>query len=357
MEDTLKFFLLAEYSGWNTSSYAFNYSQDFVKSVPYQVLSFNVIRAKEHISREARNIVDEYQKIKLKPTTLKEVFILETKLNYLALHSFPEYYLNPLTINTGDIQDIDTIGQLIININGSDHSINSLIMNDEITLDDKNNAVDIKIENYVFDMNNLINDTVKLLKNRTFKQDASNKKNLILTIIDCSWFFVANFLVLFTLIYPSKVYLNSMFNFSSLSLMTILSLVFYITTFLYDVFFIVFHSFKSKILEPINYARRFLKKNVYKLEKSVFDKAEELKYYIKEAINNKRELKDDIKSFSLLSSTYIDFTKIFNIEKRIKEKDYRILKTLHTVFTTISVLITILFLTFYLLSNLLNMIF
>ena len=95
MDNQLKFYLLAEKSGWDCSTYAYEYRKKIILSSPYQILSYNAIEAKKHLSNKAKEIVKEYNSLRLEPRTLEETFILETKINYLCLHSFPDYYIGP----------------------------------------------------------------------------------------------------------------------------------------------------------------------------------------------------------------------------------------------------------------------
>ena len=84
MDNTLKFYLLAEIGGWDTSAYAFKYRSSYSKSKAYQVLSYNVLEAKNHLSKDAQDVVKEFENLKIEPRSLSEAFVLETKINYQA---------------------------------------------------------------------------------------------------------------------------------------------------------------------------------------------------------------------------------------------------------------------------------
>lgn len=132
--------------------------------------------------------------------------------------------------------------------------------------------------------------------------------------------------------------------------MTYVIYLFPFALFVYDVFFILFHSYRAKISEPYNYARRFLQKNSEKVFDDIQRQAESLSDYICGAINNRLLLQNDIKDFSKLSTSYVDFKKVLNVSSLMEGKTYKMLKSLKNIFSTISWVITMITFIIYMIS-------
>ncbi|GEM_PF-847485 len=352
MDNTLKFYLLAEIGGWDTSAYAFKYRSSYSKSKAYQVLSYNVLEAKNHLSKDAQDVVKEFENLKIEPRSLSEAFVLETKINYLALHSFPEYYLNPLAVDPNYNGEITSIGELMININAKDISINELIQDEVIPLEDKKEAVKEKMNKYLDDMDDLVHHSLKTIETRAFTKKKRDGKNvsLVRDIIQQALFFLTHFFFLFTLAYPNNVYWDAFYNPRPTIAMTYVSYLFPMALFVSDIFFILFHSYRAKISEPYNYARRFLKKNSKKVFDDIQRQSENLYDYICGAINTRLLLQNDIKDFSKLSTSYVDFKQVLNVSSLMEGKTYKTLNSLRNIFTTISWVITMITLIIYIIG-------
>lgn len=353
MDDNLKFYLLAEMSGWDCSLYAFKYKEKLVSSTAYKILSVNALQTKNYLGESAKKITNEFENINLEPKTIKEAFIIENKLNYLALHSFPEFYINPLSINPNYMGEINSIGDLIFEVQGQDMKLNDMIIDDTIPLDIKKEAVNERCDYFLEEMNILVNDSLNALKKKAFASDSERKDNL-LTILEAFLFISINFLLLFFFTYPSHYFRQAIYVKDLTKAMTYLVYIEPICTLIYDFIFVFYHSYKAKISESYNYARRFIKKNSLKLFDDIKEKKEELNSYINAAITNRIILKNDIKDFSKLSSSYVDYNKVLGASQLKKNKLYRILRILLYIFATISFLVTIITLIIYLVSLSLN---
>lgn len=356
MDNTLKFYLLAEKGGWDTSAYAFKYRSTYTQSKAYQILSFNTIEAKKHLSITAEEIVSEYENLKIEPRTLSEAFILESRLNYLALHSFPEYYLNPLAIDPSYQGEITTLGSLIIETQKKDMSFNDLILNEEIPLEEKKEIADSKVSQYLDEMNQIVNTSIRMVQRRAFSRDNidKDKKTLIFDVFSIFLIFSADLLFFFSLILPNIQFWQEIYNFSSTRFLSYLVYLYPLSLFLYNLFFVIFHSYKTKISEPFNFARRFLRRKSQKVYDDIKVTAERLYDYLCGAINNRILLQNDIRDFSKLSSSYVDFNKVLNVSALKKRKTYRVLHSLNNIFATISWVVTIVTLLVYIFTNVLQ---
>lgn len=336
MEDYLKFYFLAEESGWDCTNYAFEYRDRLLSSGTYQVITINVLSAKNHLGEKAQQICELFSSLDKEPKTLKDVFILENTLNYLALNSFPEYYLNPFAINPRYSGDVTTIGELIFDIQGQENSLNDWILDETIPLDVKKEEINNQLDYYLNDMNQLVGKSMDIVKKRAFSK-GDDKKEAFLRVVEYTSFVLLHISLFLLIVYPFEEFRACLYT-NNGKVMSYIWILFPLFVFLYDVFFILFHCYKSVISEPYNYARRFLKKNVNKLYEDIQSKKEELYNYICGAINNKILLKNDIKDFSKLSSSYVDIEKVITSDELKRKKPYKILHFLLFAFGTLAYL-------------------
>lgn len=342
MDNELKFYLLAETTGWNASTYAYDYRSKLTTSDAYRILSYNILEVKHHLNTEAKKIVEEYSSLKLEPINLRDAFIVQTRVNYLALHSFPEYYLNPLSISPTYSGDVTSIGELMIENENIEMSINDLIFDETITIDRKKEIVQEKVLFYLDEMNQLVYDSTKITTNKAFKNDNKNNAfQLVRDIASQMTFFLSNVFLFFTLICPSIPYWNAFYTLQRDSFLTYISLIFQIMVLLNDIIYIIFHSYKGRISEPFNYAKRFLKKRTKTVLDDIKETADDLYDYIVGAILNKFRLENDIKNFSKLSTSYVDLTEVINVSNLKEKKPYKVLNNLSTAFITITGIILI----------------
>ena len=349
MEDKLKFYLLAEESGWDCSTYAYEYSKKLTNSKAYKVLTVNILSMRNILGDKPKEIVDAFDNLDFEPRTLKDVFVVENTLNYLALHSFPEFYLNPLSINPNYSGDVSSIGDLMFNIYGKEMPLNEIITNDEIPLDIKKEEINDQLDYYLNDMNKLVVYSMQTLKRRAFASK-DDRKDLPFIFLEAFGFSAINFLLLFFFTYPNLWFRECLYVMDPSKSLTYLGILSPLLVFFYDFTFIFFHAYKSRISEPYNYARRFTRENTESIFKDIKQRKEELFDYICGAINNKITLSNDIKDFSKLSSSYIDFDKVLNVEKLKKKKGYIVLHSLVFVSATLAATVMLVTLIIYLIS-------
>lgn len=351
MEGKYKFYYLAETSGWDMSAYAFSYRPEIKNLDSYKILSVNIIACKNHRSTKAQELVKEYESLNLEPRTLKDTFILETKINYLALHSFPEFYINPLAIDPNYVGSLTTLGELYIDYKDGEKSINEIIAEEETPLAEKREAVEKKTNEWLEDMNELVYTSLEIVRKRAFsKKGRSAKKENFYSVMDILGILLANFLFLFQLLYPGEVYWNCFFSPDASYVLSYLSYLYPIFLFFFDLSYALFHSYSAKISEPYNYARRFLKKNADKVFDDIRLESDRLKDYLTGAINDRIPLRDDIRSFSKLSSSYVDFEEVFSVEKLRNSKMYRFLHASLNIIRTLTYLVGIFTLVCYILA-------
>ena len=352
MDGQLKFYLLAETGGWDCSAYAFAYRTTILQSDAYQVLSLNVLQAKKHLSTIAQDIVNQYENMKIEPKTLSEAFVLETKIEYLALHSFPEFYLNPLAIDPNYNSEVTSIGELMFDFKGGEVPLNQIILDETVSLEDKKELVDRKLDDFLGDMNNLVSISIQTVQKRAFaKENEKNSQELFSTLLGIFSFVVMQVIFFFMLVIDNPFYYASYYDPQPQYVTSYTVFMLPISILLFDVIYSLFHIHKARISEPFMYARRFLKRYQQQVYDDILNKKRDLYDYICGAINTKIILKDDIKDFSKLSSSYIDFKEVINVSSLKERKSYRILQALTYVFGTIAWIVLLISLSVFIISK------
>lgn len=349
MDSSLSFYLLAEEGGWDCSSYAFDYRKNILSSNAYHILQINVLECRKHPNGAAKRIVKDFEELYLQPLTIKDTFILETQINYLALHSFPAYYLNPLAIDPNYAGEITSIGDLRFTHDGKERTLNEIIEDKKTTPERKRQDIKGKIDFFLVDRNEMVSDSIRELKKQTLP-DKSVRKKTFFRFADFFLFLVRNFIGLFCLLYPNESFRNGMLVPRRENAFSFAGILFYFLLFLFDFSFLSFHSLRSRIWEPYKYARRFLKKNTDQLFQDLSNEKDKLFSYIYSARKNHVQLKNDIKDFSKLSSSYIDFKSIKEVKKKEKGKFYRFLHNRKNILATLSAIARIVLFSLFLVA-------
>ena len=347
MTGTMKFYLLAELSGWNLSNKAYTYVDYLKNNKAYQILTENVIKVKSHVSHQATSIIDAYNEITFSLHTIKDCFLLENAINYVALHSFEEYYINPLTIDPNYKGDLTTIGELIFDFKGEEKSLNEIIIDNNYSADDKRECISDQLDYYLDDFDDIVYNSMQKVKTQAA---FGNKWDTLKTVIEFILILFLNAFFFFILLFPFPKFQFYFQHFSYNIAMSYITKFYALTLFIFDLFFAIYHSYKSRILEPYNYAKRFLKKHSSQVFDDIFIEKEKMFAYICDAIEEKRPLKDDISKFSKLSSSYIDFQAVINSTQIKDNRMYKILRVLNISLLTVVSIVAIVSLVIYIIS-------
>lgn len=349
MDDTLKFYLLAEESGWDCSTYAFEYGRDIRKSSAYQLFSYNVIEARKHISYRAKAIVKSYESFRPDPLTVQDAFVLDSQLNYLALHSFPEFYINPLSLDPNYQGEVSTIGDLMFEYEGKEVPLNEIILDENHSAEVKKEDVRRQLDTYLKDMNMVVDESQKIIRKRAFSE-INDTKGRMYAILEAVLVFLLNLALLVLFCLRRNDIMQYYYQPDPSIITTYLMFLYPVSVLTADFFFALFHTYKARISEPFNYAKRFLKKNSASVYEDIAEEKERLFDYIAGAINNRITLKNDIHDFSKLSSSYVDFDAVLNVSHLREKKLFKTLHALNFAFLTITSIIGIVFLVVLLLS-------
>ncbi len=348
MKEEMKFYLLAEESGWNLQKYATDYGKTLKETENYQLLVNNINSAKEHLSFKAKGLIESFDRLQFYTLNIKDCFILESSFDYLLLHSFPEYYINPLAIDPNYKGDINSIGDLIINFDGKDTTLNEIILDETKSKEYKMERIEPQLDYYLSDMNKIADVSIANLKKK-----AITKKNFLSIfsyVSEILFFILANIFLFITWINPFEIFFNHFYQPTLTHALTYLAYMYPIIILLYDISFIAFHIYRANVSEAYNYAKRFLQKNTEKLFDDINKRKEELKNYIEGAIYAKISLKNDIKDFSCLSESYVDLKAVVDYEKIKNKKLYVFLNGLRFSMTTITGISFVIFLIIYIIA-------
>ena len=335
MDDTLKFYLLAELNGWNCSAYAFRYSQKLKDCEAYRIIESNIPDAQKHLSGKSQGIVAAYNGLSFEQTTLKDVFICETTLNYLALNSFPEFYINPLAIDPNYDGRITTIGQLYFDYQGAMVPLNDIILDKTVKDDEKISEVNKQLDFYLYDMGRIVEASVSRVSTRAFG-DPTTKRMDVVNLLEEILFVVLNGLLVLFFTLPNPAFRQCLYFPDAGRILSYVGFLYPILLFAYDLIFVSYHSYRAKISEPYNFARRFLARNPDKVYDDIRQEREKLGSYIQAAITTNLVLKNDIRDFSKLSSSYVDFQAVLNVSSLKKKKMYILLRSLSLAAETLA---------------------
>ena len=353
MDNSLKFYLLAESFGWDCTSKIIDYKNMLLESKNYKLLSNNIKEVKSHLSSQAQALCSAYENLNLEPFSVKDAFIIENTINYMTLHSFPEYYLNPLAIDPNYDGSLTTIGDLVFDLAGKEMTLNEIILDDVVTIEDKKLDVNTQLEYYLTDMNNLVNSSIEIINSRGFST-RPRVKDILLFSLEIVLLAFINIVPIFIFTFPFKEFRSLIYNFQSEYFMSYMIFILPVLVFLHNITFIIFHSYKARISEPYNYAIRFLRKNKSSLFDDIKKEKEKMFAYISEAIENHFVLKNDITDFSKLSSSYIDFKAVLEVSTLKKKTSYIALRTSLYASSTVTTIFAIASFIIFLLSYIFN---
>lgn len=347
MEDAFRFRLFSELVGNDEHTSIKNYTALIKEKEPYQIILYNIQEARTSRSGKAKALVYAFDNLNYRPMNVKDLFKLETCLNYLALHSFPEYYLNPLAIEPDYQGEVNSIGNLYIDFKGKEKTINEVILDQENPPEVKKAAIKDYVNDCLRDMNSIIDNSLDLLKDAAFSK-SENRKIILVFCLEIFLFVIFNFFLFFFAVYPFDEFQALYSRYYPGKVSSFFAIGYSLLTFLYDLAFIVFHSYKAKVLEPFNFAKRFLRKNEGRIFLDAKNRADRLFDYIYGASKSSIRLKNDITDFSMLSSSYIDYAAILDAEKKKTKRSYVFHRNLLFSITVLEILFFICTLTVYL---------
>lgn len=137
MREEDKVLLLAEIMGIDTSKYVEKYLDELRSSTIFMRLCNDVGKARNINSYKSQLLIDEFEAIDFsKINSLTKIHILYAHINYLV-HKFEEEdNINPFFYNE-DYDKINTVGEISINFDGKNYTLNDMILDERYTLEYK----------------------------------------------------------------------------------------------------------------------------------------------------------------------------------------------------------------------------
>ncbi len=337
MDGKMKFYLLAELSGWNCQAYLKDERKKVQESESLSILKDNVRKAKGHLSGKAREVVRSYENLRIDPKTIYQAFLIENSIDYLALHSFPEYYINPLAIDPDYEGEITSIGDLVFECAGEEKPLNDIILDENIGDREKKEAVSRQLDYYLLDMEQIVSRSIARVKKEAFRPK-SDMVSAITRFLEVLFFVLANFFLFVIYIVPFEAFHSFLGQPDPKYLMTYVLYVYPVVIYVFDIVFVLFQSYRARLRESFDYARRFLAKNADTIYETIRETRDDLYDYICGAINNRMALLGDIKDFSRLKDAYIDLRSVLLFDNLKKKRTYLLSKGLLLMMTTIAVI-------------------
>lgn len=351
MDGKMKFYLLAELSGWNCQAYLQDEKRKIQESDSLSLLRENVKKAKEHLSGRAKEVVRCYENLRIDPKSVYQAFLIENTIDYLCLHSFPEYYLNPFAVDPDYVGEISSIGELIFECAGEEKPLNDIILDENIPNRIKKEAISLQLDDYQADMERIVQQSTTRAKKEAF----TPKRDTLFAILrgaELSFFIIVNVFLAVIFLRPFELFQSLIYTPDPTRMMTYVLYLFPALVFLYDLVFVIFQSYRMRVRESFEYARRFLSKNSSTVLESIHETRDRLYDYICGAINNRIALLGDIKDFSRLKDSYIDLRAVLLFSNVRKKRLYRILRGLLIAMTTIALIAFLFSFLVYLLGSL-----
>lgn len=251
-------------------------------------------------------------------TNMMDYASLETHVFEYAIHSFVNWWVNPFEKEQPKDCPL-SIGQLLIDYKGEILTIDELIVNNDISDEDKIEIVSKRIDGWhkdqVFRMTNVI-DEVKSRDRRAGGLRFIESFLSVLLLLFSNFFSLylfSNGLMREFLISPDWSYLSTYALFIPI-----------VGTLIYDILFATIFSIKSRRDSGFDYVLNFSKNKSVQLLNKIDKLAGNLMSYLVEHIKDKMILdKDSINRF-----VFEESTKIKSMLKITRQKNHRILDTL-----------------------------
>ena len=133
MREEDKVLLLCEIFNVDTTPYIEKYVEELRSSDIFMHLCKNVSEARKVNSYKAQLLIDEFESIDFGNIfSLKEVFVLTAKINYLVSISEAKDYINPF-FHDPDNDEIEEVGLIVINFDEKSFTLDDMILDERYT--------------------------------------------------------------------------------------------------------------------------------------------------------------------------------------------------------------------------------
>lgn len=297
MREEDKVLLLYEIMGFDASKFVPKYIEELRCSNNFIHLCKNVAKARNINSFRAQRLIDEFTMIDFyQVKTLKQYFILVSKINYLLANSEALSYLNPFFYNK-DNDKISEIGQISINFDQKNYSLNDMILDERYTQKYKISYVKDKYLEWRYEVKDKVIEPLKLLMVKQEKIPNLSYRNsdyLIYLIIIA----MINFCFLIAPLLPSHFLLSLYRSTCDIKLAQyIFYLMFYDLIFVDACSIIHLRNLKNSI-DKYLISRRILKKS-HRIINEVDKKCESLYKYILSGVTDNKFLDDNISKYAI----------------------------------------------------------
>ena len=282
-----KLHLFMSVLNYENTEYTAESINNFFDGYIYKTLRDNCLKASQYNTLNSNKLVEDFNNLCYEISSLKDLYILQTKASYLLSISTPNYYVNPMLDNTSFNFDIHSIGDLKL-----------IYRNEFISFNKLKTAPGSKEE----------------------KNEAITKWIVFLFINIFTTFLICSF---------NQEIINNFYHPEVSSIYTYVIYLPVCSLILVDVFFTIFHIIKSRIFNEYNFARKFIKTRKSSVYSNLQRSSLQLKKYICECVFTKREFTNDIDFFK-------DQFEELNIDDAIKIRRKSSNNKIYNVFLIIS---------------------
>lgn len=322
-----KLHLFMSVLNYENTEYTAESINNFFDGYIYKTLRDNCLKASQYNTLNSNKLVEDFNNLCYEISSLKDLYILQTKASYLLSISTPNYYVNPMLDNRSFNFDIHSIGDLKLIYRNEFISFNKL-KTAPGSKEEKNEAITKQCVKYhaeaVIKNTKIIN---RLEETNSMKHYFGLKN--IFNILEWIVFLFINIFTTFLICSFNQEIINNFYHPEVSSIYTYVIYLPVCSLILVDVFFTIFHIIKSRIFNEYNFARKFIKTRKSSVYSNLQRSSLQLKKYICECVFTKREFTNDIDFFK-------DQFEELNIDDAIKIRRKSSNNKIYNVFLIIS---------------------
>lgn len=317
MNNIDKAIYLASKIGANFANFDTTYIQDILTSKEYKILLDNIKWTKNFNTQKAINLQDDFKALNYDIKNIEESIILSSRVNYLALVSFENYYLNPFMKTNFKVRT-NSIGDLMLLYDGKLASINDVILDTNHTDNYKMKILSNKCNEYASEIISKNSFDLSLTNsNKGIKNFI--RKTYFINILKCIFSLAAFIASLLVFILDNEVLKEYISYHNESNIYTYTISLFLIGTYLSVFFLLINLCYISNFFYPYFYFKHELKTKINKNVKKILKSSADLTYYLLIAVKEKKILKDDINSFNtdiISNDEFVNYANMYTFKEK-----------------------------------------
>ncbi len=303
----------------------------------YFYLTQNIKKCSEYENARSKKLVSYYEGLNFNVSSMEEYVMLYSRIYFLCTQTHERYYINPLAIKEGQCS-LKSLGEILFKFDGSLVPFNTIVDRNGYSLAYKKLAVKENVGIYKSEMYELIDDKIKLIKDRKMTRRRLNLGNM-LSIIET--IFILVFVALFIFALCLSKLRDFIFAAPFTNIPSIMTFIYFIAMIIYISLYIIVATWHNRLYEPVFYTRRFMlihKRAIYSL---IDKKCLQLEKYLNNALETRRHLRKDIYMFAGYNESVIDLSSLNILQKGIDNRGYNFFSAVKNISFGIMILVAL----------------